>query len=283
MKAIELYAKLDKDFIKPALSDDWTEMNNEPVIEFVSSNWKARMMGLLVDNDTDEVTKVFTAVFPSDKVINELLVRKVKNAVLFTHHPMVWDINKEKIFSGINKKLLDKMKVRKISIYTLHVPLDDYGPYSTSVLLAQAIGLRPIDKFGLYYGSYAGVIANSNFKNIKDLTNKMELVLGHKVKSYNYGSEDINNVKIGVIAGGGLTETINELVKLKVKVLVTGISVLNDFSKEAHNLAKENGIAIIGGTHYSTEKFACINMCSYFKKLKIPSEFIEDFPCMNDL
>ena len=283
MKAAELYAKLDSDFIKQGLTDDWTSWIGDELLGFASVNWKARMMGLFIDNNTDEVANVFTAVFPSDKVISELLNKKVKNTVLFTHHPMVWDINRKEVFSGASKKLLLKLKAKNISVYTLHVPLDDYGLNSTGVTLAQALDLRPVDKFGLYYGAYAGVIASSVFKTVKELADKMQLVLGHNVKVYNYGSADINHERVAIVAGGGLTETINELVKLKVKVLVTGISVLNDFSKEAHNLAKENKITIIGGTHYSTEKFACIKMCSYFKKLKLHSEFIEDFPCMNDL
>ncbi|HLE05879.1 MAG TPA: Nif3-like dinuclear metal center hexameric protein [Candidatus Nanoarchaeia archaeon] len=283
MKATDLYAKLDKDFIKQGLTDDWVSWMDSDALSFTCPNWKERMMGLFVDNNTDEVTNVFTAVFPSDKVINEVLSKKVKNAVLFTHHPMVWDINKDKVFSCVNKKLLEKLKAKNISIYTLHVPLDDYGMYSTGVSLAQALGLRPVDKFGLYYGAYAGVIANSVFRSVKELVNKVQLVLGHDVKSYNYGSDDINNERVAIVAGGGLSETINELVKLKVKVLVTGISVLNNFSREAHNLARENKMSIIGGTHYSTEKFACISMCAYFKKLKLHSEFISDDPCMNDL
>jgi hypothetical protein len=39
----------------------------------------------------------------------------------------------------------------------------------------------------------------------------------------------------------------------------------------------------LGGTHYSTEKFACMAMTKYFEKLGLPSEFIEDAPGLADL
>jgi hypothetical protein len=41
---------------------------------------------------------------------------------------------------------------------------------------------------------------------------------------------------------------------------------------------------LLGGTHYSTEKFACQAMCDYFGKIGIIStEFILDTPMLEDL
>ena len=54
-------------------------------------------------------------------------------------------------------------------------------------------------------------------------------------------------------------------------------------SIDAHNIAKANRINILAGTHYSTEKFACIKMIEYFQKLGIPGEFVHDSPCMEDM
>jgi hypothetical protein len=39
----------------------------------------------------------------------------------------------------------------------------------------------------------------------------------------------------------------------------------------------------MGGTHYTTEKPACLAMCDYFQKLGLPAEFIEGEPVMEDL
>jgi putative NIF3 family GTP cyclohydrolase 1 type 2 len=74
-----------------------------------------------------------------------------------------------------------------------------------------------------------------------------------------------------------------EIVERKINIFVTGVTALNNYSREAHEFAKENKINIIGATHYSTEKFACIAMCDYFKKRGLPCEFIEDKPILEDM
>jgi len=108
--------------------------------------------------------------------------------------------------------------------------------------------------------------------------------VGHEVKLYNYGSNAIAWEKIALVAGGGMdTEMLKEIAAEGINTLVTGVTVLNDFSKERHDFAKEHGINIIGGTHYSSEKYACIAMCDYFETLELKAEFIADEPCMADL
>ena len=116
-----LIEKLDKDFILEGLTDEW---NNLDLGSHTTEIWKKRKMGLLLDN-SDEITKVYTAVFPEEKVIEEILSRNEKNVMLFTHHPMIWKMEEGKHpFSNIPEKYLNKMKENKISMYSLHVPLD---------------------------------------------------------------------------------------------------------------------------------------------------------------
>jgi putative NIF3 family GTP cyclohydrolase 1 type 2 len=76
---------------------------------------------------------------------------------------------------------------------------------------------------------------------------------------------------------------LQEIADNHINVLVTGLTKLNDYSKQAHDFAKKNKINILGGTHYSTEKFACIAMVDYFKKLGLKAEFLDGKPGMADL
>jgi len=64
--------------------------------------------------------------------------------------------------------------------------------------------------------------------------------------------------------------------KAGVNTFIAGITVKNKHSQKAHDYAQKYKINILGGTHYSTEKFVCITVYDYFKKLGLPSEFIED-------
>jgi len=97
------------------------------------------------------------------------------------------------------------------------------------------------------------------------------------------GKAIINN-RVGVCAGGGNDSgVVSELIDNGVNVLISGLSRNNEYSSAAHELEKENKINLIGGTHYSSEKFACIAMCDYFNKLGLQSDFLEDTPCLQDL
>lgn len=280
MNAKELYKKLDHDFELDLCKDDWRMDFNE----YISDNFKKRHMGVLLDN-SKEIKTVYTAVFPSDKVLKEILESGENNILLFTHHPMIWDIRKApKIFSNINCNLLPILKIRRISIYTLHVPLDKNGTYSTTMNLANALEIKPEGEFFEYFGVKVGIYGTTELDTPEELTEKLSSVIGHKAKLWKYGLDEIKNHKVALAAGGGnMVEIIKEVVDLNINTYVTGITVLNDFSRNVHEFEKENGINLIGGTHYSTEKFACMAMCNYFINVGLPCKFIEDHPVLEDI
>lgn len=283
MKSEKVYSSLEKDFINPGLTDDWSSHMGE-VQEFLTENFKQRSMGLVCDFNK-EITRVYTAVFPSDKVLQKILDSGAKNALLFVHHPSIWDIRKApQVFQQMNKDLLRQFKERGISIYNLHVPLDNFGEYSTSKTLADALGITNLKPCSPYEGGLAGVIGETKCKTIRELQDVFEKAVGHKINVRHYGDEKIGNGKVVVVAGGGnevgyLQEAFND----GVKIVVTGISSRNPHSEKNHAYEEKHGINVLGGTHYSTETFACIAMCNYFKKLGLSSEFIKDVPVMEDM
>jgi len=240
-------------------------------------------MGLVCDFTT-EINKVYTAVFPSKEVMQKILDDGVQDAMLFVHHPAIWDIRKApEVFQQMDRGLLQQFKNRRMSIYNLHVPLDNFGEYSTSASFANALGIKPEKPFAPYFGALAGVFGKTNLATIQELRKIFEKAVGHKVSLYDYGDIKIKEGIVAVVAGGGLDEAIKEIAQNEVNTFITGISAKNDHSKKSHEFAKKHKINILGGTHYSTEKFACIKICEYFNKLKLPSEFIEDNPVIEDM
>lgn len=287
MNARELYKKLESDFELDKCRDDWDDVGIDFNIEFVAENFRKRWMGILADN-TEEIEKVYTAVFPSEKVMQEILERGEKNILLFTHHPIDWKIRAgQSPFVNLSRDLLLKFKENKISIYTLHTPLDRNGEYSTSVNFAKALGIIQTGEFAKYYGFLSGVIGATDCKKISEMAEKFEKAVSHKVKIWNYGTDEIKDGKVALVAGGGNDpEILSEVFKFGINTFLTGVTYPNknyEPSIQAHKVAKENKINMIGGTHYSTEKFACIEMTEYFEKLGIPAEFLEDNPDMGDL
>jgi len=140
MKSAELYNHLERDFIFEGLRDDWARYMND-LDGYLSENFKKRSMGLVCDF-TDEIKKVYSAVFPSDQVIKKIINDGITDAMLFLHHPSIWDIRRPKPFYQMNEALLEKFRQNRISIYNLHVPLDNFSEYSTSKTLADALGIE---------------------------------------------------------------------------------------------------------------------------------------------
>ncbi len=283
MKATQLYQHLEKDFITPKMSDEWAQYMNS-VADFLSENFKKRSMGLVCDFAT-EINKVYTVVFPSREVMQRILDDGAQDAMLFVHHPSIWDIKKTPdVFQQMNRNLLQQFKNRKISIYNLHVPLDNFGEYSTSVTLSKVLGIKPEKSFASYYGALCGVFGKTDIVTVQDLRKRFQEAVGHKVSLYNYGDNKIKDRTVAVIAGGGNDiDMLEEIVKAGVNTFITGVAVKNEYSQKAHDFAKKHRINILGGTHYSTEKFACISMVDYFKKVGLPSKFIKGRPVMEDM
>lgn len=282
MDATSLYNKLEKDFITMEMSDDWADHMGS-VSDFLSENFKQRSMGLVCDF-ANEIDKVYTAVFPSKKVMQKILDDKNENALLFVHHPSIWDIRKApEVFGQMDRNQLEQFKERKIAIYNLHVPMDNYGNYSTSNTLAKALGIVPKKAFAPYFGALAGTIGTTKVQTVQELREIFQKALGHEASLYAYGDGLILNKTVAIVAGGGLTETIEEVATEGVNVFVTGITALSKHSEKAHAFAKAHRISLLGGTHYSTEKFACKALVDYFKKTGLEAKFIEDEPVMEDL
>jgi putative NIF3 family GTP cyclohydrolase 1 type 2 len=280
MDAKTLYKKLDEDFELDQCRDDWARMDYN---EYISENFKQRYMGILLDN-SQEINSVYTAVFPSDHILNEILDLRKEGVLLITHHPMVWDITNPKVFLDINPKLLPKLKQQRVSIYTIHVPLDKNGDYSTTVSLAKALDIAPKGEFYEYFGVKVGIYGKTDLKTPEELAHKFSTIVGHETKLWKYGSDEILDQNVALIAGGGNEiDIIQEVVDLRINTYVTGVTLLNDYSQNVHEFEKEKGINVIGGTHYSTEKFACMALCKYFKEIGLYCEFINDKPLLEDL
>lgn len=285
MNVQELYQKLETDFKLNECRDDWSNIDFDA--DFVTENFRKRYMGILADN-TEEITKIYTAVFPSEKVMQNILEKNEQNILLFTHHPVDWKIKEgQSPFVNLNKDLLQKFKDNNISIYTLHTPLDRNGEYSTSVNFAKAIKTKQTGEFAEYFGFLSGIIGKTDCNKISEIAEVFKEAVGHNVRIWNYGVDEIRDGKVALVAGGGNDpEIISEVAKLGINTFLTGVTYPNknyEPSLQAHKVAKENQINMIGGTHYSTEKFACIKMTEYFEKLGIIAEFIPDDPDMGDL
>ncbi len=284
MKAKVLYERVAKDFEIDKYKDDWSfvEFN-----EFINQAFRERYVGVMLDN-TDEIQKVYIATIPDISVIDKILERNEKDILLFSHHAMGYDPTVEGFpFYSIPANYLKELQKRRISFYVLHIPLDTNGPYSTSVNLAKALHLSVDGEFCEYLGCKVGVICQTSFTKVANFALHVKTIIGHDIKVRQYGDEIIERRKVAVAAGGGCIDFVaRELSVLGVNTFLTGCTrPIPSFepNMEFHRIAKESRINVVGATHYSTEKFACMAVVNYFTGLGIEAEFVAGTPCMEDL
>jgi putative NIF3 family GTP cyclohydrolase 1 type 2 len=284
MKSKELYEKIGIDFEIDKFKDDWSfvEFN-----EFINPDFKERYIGVMLDN-TDEIEKVYTSTFPDRPILDDILRRNETNILLLSHHAMGYDPTLQGFpFYNIPADYLKKLKERRISFYVLHIPLDKNGMHSTSVNLAKELQLQITGEFCEYLGSKVGVICETDFSKLEDFAMHVENIMGHEIKVRQYGDHIIQRRTVAVAAGGGCIDFVaQELIAFGINTFLTGCTKpIPSFepNMEFHRIAKENNINLVGATHYSTEKFACMAIVEYFTGLGIEAEFIEGSPCMDDL
>lgn len=101
------------------------------------------------------------------------------------------------------------------------------------------------------------------------------------------GDESIEKGRVGIAAGGGCIDFVaRELLALGLNTLLTGCTrSIPSFepNMEFHRIAEAKKINLVGATHYSTEKYACMAMTGYFGKIGLEADFIEGMPCMEDM
>jgi len=284
LKARELYNMLLNDFINENMKDDDWAAKMPNLDKYLFPEFKVNSgMGLMCDF-TNEIKKVYTTVFLSEKVLSSILRNNISNAVIFSHHPTNWDLCNHSGYYPVEESYISKLKERNISIYILHYPLDNYSKYSTCGTLANKLMIKIEKPVFLYYNSACGVIGTTDCKNINELRERYSQAVGHETSLYLYGHENIEGEKVAVFPGAeNSISVIDEMLMNNVKILITGVTLVNKWSKGTHEYEKNKCINLLGGTHYSSEKFALMEICKYFNDLGLQSEFINDEPNLFDL
>ena len=265
MDANELYGIL-ADFFKPEKCTDIFKI------------------GLQYHNN-DYIRKVYTSTFASRLSIEKVLDKKEKDIMIFSHHPVPQKLNENDSYPEIPTDLIERLKESKVSLFSYHIPLDGHNLYSPSYTLALALKLTPFDTFYYQNGVEMGQLCKGKYSDVNSLKSNLENLLGHLTSLHCYGGKKILNNQIAIMAGCAKNPDIyNELFEKGINTFITGVTNKEiTWVPKIHEQAKANGVNLIGGTHYSTEKFALIYLVEYFENLGIPSEFIEEIPNMSDI
>lgn len=239
----------------------------------------------LQEEHTKDIRMVFTAAFAGDEVFKKLEQEGAENCLLFTHHPAQQRENLSMpapVVSGYAKKVMEK---QRITLFSYHIPLDRNGEYSPGNSLAKQIGAVPYEEFYLQNQVRMGVFCKTEIQTVNELMNVLSKALGHSGKCYGYGDKNLKDGKIAIMAGGAKnTEIYRDMSEKGINTFLTGVTNPSvPWVQAIHEQAQKNKINLIGGTHYSTEKFALIEIIRFFEKMGLKARFLEETPKMEEL
>ncbi len=240
--------------------------------------------GLQEDN-AEKITKVYTATFASPEVFDNILARGETDVLLFTHHPKPAMPSLKAGYGEIPGSTLEELKKRRISFFAYHIPMDMAGPYSTGTSLAKAMACEPYGSWYPQNGVHIGALCHSPYGNVDDLKHCLEATVGHRCELYLYGDRELVNGRFAIMTGSARsTEAYDWLTDLNINTFVLGVTAPTvDYTIAIHEAAKAKRINLIGGTHYSTEKFAPMAMCRWFRHMGLDAEFIPEQPHMDEI
>ena len=287
MKTAELASLLD-DFLHVDRfpSDDFAEIvpfSKEagiPIEEYFTDEFLDRFNGLALDN-AEDVTCVYTVVFPSAEVLAEVQRRAAgRSALIFTHHPMDFETSNAGLLP-IKEAWLRRLRAQKISLYAAHAPLDCHETVSTSRSLARAVNVPAARTFALYMGGHAGVLGRIEPTPFEEFVEQVKAACGVEQVTMKRNSDTVE--RVAVVAGGAAYPSLME------EALAAGCDtyLTGDFQvrhggpwAEEHRPQFEEFIEqaelnLVGGSHYATEALVLQDeMLAWFSSQGIPSEFV---------
>jgi putative NIF3 family GTP cyclohydrolase 1 type 2 len=287
VKAADLVAQLDAYFRVPEVTgDDWSPLfeavYEEPYWrEYAVPDWEGRWNGLSV-RGAEDVERVATCVFPSDRIIEGL----EPETFLFSEHPL--DFADEPGFLPLARETYELMRERGIAFYNAHAPLDMHPEVSPSRLCAQGVGLEAMEEYfpiceGIPGG--AAIIGDSGL-TVEGLAEALRSYLGPEIKVHVLTRPRAEAGRVAVVAGGGaVVEILEASLERGCRTYVTGnaatncrLEVVQEQVRAFRERADEAGVALVDGMHYGMEKPPQLAMADWFRAKGLDARFVPDGP-----
>lgn len=192
----------------------------------------------------EEVGSIAVAVDASEASIAEAVDQGAD--LLIVHHGLFWQGLTP--LTGRHLRRVKPLVEHGVALYSCHLPLDGHAEVGNCVLLARALELEQLGRFGEYQGTLIGWHGRlAEPLDLAGLTARAEAALDGPVRAIDGGPDRID--RVGVVTGGG-TSMLEEAVELGLDAFVTG-----EGSHHTYFDAMELGIHLLFGGHYATETF----------------------------
>lgn len=221
--------------------------------------------GLQVDNNGSEIGKLAFAVDSGLEVFKR--AAGCGAGMLFVHHGLFWGVPLR--VEGNHRERLKFLLDSNLALYGVHLPLDQHPRLGNNAVLAELLGIRDPEPFGLYHGQKIGFKGNlSEPLTVDEAVKRISFMGRPPLGVYPFGKKECRSC--AVISGGAPHEAF-QAIDEKVDLYVSGES-----SHTVYHHALECGLNIIAGGHYSTEVWGVRRMMEEcVNQLGIDAEFID--------
>ena len=221
--------------------------------------------GLQVDNDGGDITKIAFAVDASLECFRR--AAEARAGMVFVHHGLFW--GNAKRLEGSLRERIKFLLDHKLSLYAVHLPLDQHPSLGNNAALAELLGIENPEPFGLYHGrkiGYKGRLAHA--LSIDEAGRRIGFMGRPPIGLFPFGKE--LNYTAAVVSGGAAMDAF-QAIDEGVDLFVSGES-----SHSVYHYALEGKLNFIAGGHYSTEVWGVRRiMEASAAQLNIETEFID--------
>lgn len=259
--------------------------------EYFTEYFSTLFNGLMISGD-EYVSHVFGSVFPTEEVLNQFINEAEFGDLLFLHHPIDMECGDPQGKSGrfilpIKKEFLNRIKNKKLSIYSCHHPLDCHYEISTGMAIAKEIGLKNIIPCIKQTGGFVGLIGEIDDISSDKLIEKLKTIFC--IPYLDFGGKVNNSIKKVVIVpgGGDKIDFFKEAETSGVDAYISGeihSHIDNEKGKakmeEALEYMKDSKMSFFGVSHASSEFLVIKKMVLPFlaKKFELP---VKEIPLSN--
>ena len=189
--------------------------------------------------------------------------------LLIVHHGLFWGA--QQLMVDPHYSRVRALVQADMALYAAHLPLDAHPQLGHNAQIARLLALDSTEPFAFYHGKAIGVRGNlASAVPRKKLQHILNEKIGPQQAFFPFGPGTIQT--IAIIAGSATDpELFHELKSRGIDLFITG-----EPKHGAWYMARELGLNIYYGGHYSTETFGMKALAAHLQvTLSLPSIFIE--------
>jgi dinuclear metal center YbgI/SA1388 family protein len=229
------------------------------------SSMDPSLNGLQVDNDGGPVAKIAFAVDAAMETFQRAAAAGA--GLLFVHHGLFW--GEPLRLSGSHRQRIQFLLDHNLALYAVHLPLDQHPELGNNAGLAELLGIRNPEPFGIYRGrkiGYKGELAKP--LTVEEAVKRIAFADRPPLGVYPFGERESRTC---AVVSGGAAEEAFQAIEEGIDLYVTG-----EASHTVYHPAIEGRLNMIAGGHYSTEVWGVRRVMEHCAaQLNMAVEFID--------